>query len=94
MEHPLSHCALEYFDAVFPPEDGRDSGADITKYRAVSERKVVDSELLFIERYADWLTPGGVAVTVVPDSILTNKDLHRRFRRKVVSHQTCFQAHW
>lgn len=40
----------------------------------------VDSELLFLERYVDWLRPGGQLVAIVPDSILTNKGLFEDLR--------------
>lgn len=40
----------------------------------------VDSELLFMERYLDWLRPGGQLIAVVPDSILTNGRLFASLR--------------
>jgi transcriptional regulator with XRE-family HTH domain/SAM-dependent methyltransferase len=40
----------------------------------------VDSELLFMERYFDWLSPGGVLLAVVPDSVLTNRGLYENLR--------------
>lgn len=43
----------------------------------------VDSELLFIERYLDWLRPGGQLLAIVPDSILTNKNLFADLRRGI-----------
>lgn len=63
-------------------------------YNEVSEYKIaskwpskmppsVDSELLFMERYIDWLRPGGQLVAVVPDSILTNKGLFADLRKGV-----------
>jgi type I restriction-modification system DNA methylase subunit len=40
----------------------------------------VDSELLFMERYLEWLRPGGQLIAVVPDSILTNGRLFADLR--------------
>lgn len=40
----------------------------------------VDSELLFMERYLDWLRPGGQLLAVVPDSVLTNGRLFASLR--------------
>ncbi len=45
----------------------------------------VPSEVIFLSRYAQWLKPGGVALTIVPDSILTNKGLFERARRDLLS---------
>lgn len=41
----------------------------------------IDSELLFLERYIDWLAPGGHLLTIVPDSVLTNKGLFADLRQ-------------
>jgi hypothetical protein len=43
----------------------------------------VDSEILFIERYVDWLMPGGILVAIVPDSVLTNKGLFEDLRKGI-----------
>jgi hypothetical protein len=58
---------------------------DLVKYRIVtswSRRKPgpVDSEVLFLERYIDWLMPGGHLLAIVPDSILTNKGIYSDLR--------------
>lgn len=45
----------------------------------------IDSELLFIERYTRWLKPGGVFLSVVPDSILTNLGLFQDLRNGISS---------
>src|SRR5207249_4311475 len=49
--------------------------------------KTVSSELLFVERYTEWLAPGGVLIAIVPDSILTNRgqfeDLRNGISRSV-----------
>lgn len=65
-------------------------GAEFPK-RAVSEYEIVstwhqgtgnkvDSELLFLERYIQWLSDDGVLVAIVPDSILTNQGIFRSLR--------------
>jgi hypothetical protein len=69
-----------------PPFGARFSGADLDGYRIAGEwaarpPSAVDAELLFLERYLDWLRPGGQLVAVVPDSILTNKGLFGELRR-------------
>lgn len=58
---------------------------DLAKYRIVTSwarRKPgpVDSEVLFLERYMDWLMPGGHVLAIVPDSILTNKGVYSDLR--------------
>lgn len=69
-----------------PPFGAEFSGDDIGCYKIAtdwSERsslKSVDSEVLFMERYIDWLAPNGVLVAVVPDSILTNRGLYSNLR--------------
>jgi type I restriction-modification system DNA methylase subunit len=45
----------------------------------------VNSELLFIERYLDWLKPGGQFFAIVPDSILTNKGIYADLRQGLAS---------
>jgi len=79
-----------------PPFGAEFSTNDLVDYRiastwATSTPKKVDSELLFIERYMDWLEPGGVALAIVPDSILTNKGLFEDLRR-VLSVETTIEA--
>ena len=37
----------------------------------------------FLERYLDWLAPCGVLVTIVPDSVLTNRGLFSELRSAV-----------
>jgi type I restriction enzyme S subunit len=46
----------------------------------------VPSEVIFLSRYAEWLKPGGVGLTIVPDSVLTNKGLFERTRRELLAH--------
>ncbi|MEO6788730.1 MAG: N-6 DNA methylase [Chthoniobacteraceae bacterium] len=71
-----------------PPFGATFQGNDLVKYRLATQwaRKLpahVDSELLFIERYLDWLAPGGQLVAIVPDSILTNKAVFEDLRRAI-----------
>jgi type I restriction-modification system DNA methylase subunit len=56
-----------------PPFGATYSGADISAFAMGRERGRVDSEILFLERYVDWAAPGGVIVSVVPDSVLVNR---------------------
>lgn len=58
---------------------------DIIKYRIANSwcRRFpgkIDSEILFLERYLDWLAPGGDLFAIVPDSILTNKNVFQDLR--------------
>jgi len=43
-------------------------------------RRAVNSELLFLERHFDWLREGGRLLSVVPDSILSNKGTYAHLR--------------
>ncbi len=68
-----------------PPFGAEFSGSDIAGYKIATDWsarsvKSVDSELLFLERYLDWLAPGGVLVAIVPDSILTNRGIFNDLR--------------
>lgn len=67
------------FGATFPI-------AEIARYRIAQQwcgkpLRSADSEILFMERYIDWLAPGGVLVAVVPDSVLTNRGTFEDLRR-------------
>ena len=71
-----------------PPFGAGFSGMDLWGYRiaqagGVRESRTVDSEILFLERYIDWLAPNGVLVSIVPDSILTNRGLFREIRTAI-----------
>ena len=44
----------------------------------------VPSELLYIERYLEWLKPGGVVLTIVPDSVLTNRGVFAEARASII----------
>jgi len=69
-----------------PPFGAEYSGNDLASSElvhrwATKTPKTVNSELLFLERYADWLRVGGVLSAIVPDSILYNKGLFEDLRR-------------
>jgi type I restriction-modification system DNA methylase subunit len=69
-----------------PPFGACFQGNDLVKYKIATtwSRRFpgrLDSEILFMERYLDWLAPGGQLVAIVPDSILTNKAVFEDLRR-------------
>ncbi|MBX7442917.1 MULTISPECIES: N-6 DNA methylase [unclassified Arthrobacter] len=69
-----------------PPFGATFEADEIRAYRIASawstrRPRAVDSELLFMERYIDWLRPGGQLLAVVPDSILTNKGIFADLRK-------------
>ena len=71
-----------------PPFGATYSGQDLAEYRAATDwtsrpPKNVSSEILFIERYLEWLAPGGVLVAIVPDSILTNRGIFSDLRSAI-----------
>lgn len=71
-----------------PPFGATFHGNDIMKYRIATSwsRRFpgrLDSEVLFMERYLDWLAPGGQLVAIVPDSILTNKGVFEDLRKAI-----------
>jgi len=68
-----------------PPFGAEYAGRDLDGFKIATSwasrpPRKVDSEVLFLERYLDWLCEGGQLVAVVPDSILTNKGVHRDLR--------------
>ena len=71
-----------------PPFGADYATSDLVEYNLASRwttrpPKTVVSELLFVERFLEWLAPGGVLVAIVPDSILTNRGLFRDLRRAI-----------
>ena len=71
-----------------PPFGAEFAGEDLSTYKIAngwSQRKpsTIVSEVLLIERYIDWLMPGGQCLVVVPDSILTNKGIYEDLRRNI-----------
>lgn len=74
-----------------PPFGAEFSSNHLSGFKLYSEwtskpPKKIDSELLFMEKYIDWLVPGGYCVVVVPDSVLTNKGLFQDLRNGVSSY--------
>lgn len=70
------------FGASFPV-------SELTQYKIATKwarkpPRTVDSELLFIERYIDWLAPGGHLIAIVPDSVLTNRGLFQDVRHNIL----------
>ncbi len=73
-----------------PPFGACFQGNDLVKYKLATtwSRRFpgrLDSELLFMERYLDWLAPGGHLVGIVPDSILTNQGVFEDLRRGIAN---------
>src|SRR5437773_4987473 len=73
-----------------PPFGACFQGNDLVKYKIATRwsRRFpgrLDSEILFMERYLDWLAPGGQLIAVVPDSILTNQGVFEDLRRGITN---------
>jgi predicted RNA methylase len=71
-----------------PPFGATFQSNDIAKYRIATTwtRRFpgqLDSEVLFMERYIDWLVPGGQLAAIVPDSILTNRGVFEDLRKAI-----------
>ena len=69
-----------------PPFGAEFRGNDLAKYRIATTwpqrpPTKVDSELLFLERYIDWLAPNGILAAIVPDSILTHRGIYAQLRQ-------------
>jgi type I restriction-modification system DNA methylase subunit len=63
-----------------PPFGATYKGDDLRGFAAGCNRARVESEILFLERYVDWLAPGGIIASVVPDSILVNRNAFAELR--------------
>lgn len=83
MDDLQGRAALILTNPPFGAEfDRSDVGAfRVARLWANGSASTIDSEILFMERYMDWLAPGGVLVAVVPDSILTNQGIFASLRR-------------
>ena len=71
-----------------PPFGAEFKGNDLAGFKIANKwsnhiPSKIDSELLFVERYLDWLMPGGQLLAIVPDSILTNKGLYEVLRKGI-----------
>ena len=64
-----------------PPFGASFSGDDLEGFTMGNGRARAESEVLFLERYIDWLTPGGIVASIVPDSILVNRNAFAELRR-------------
>jgi len=74
-----------------PPFGAEFSRHDLSEYRIASSwsgsnGSTIDSEILFMERYIEWLAPDGVLVAVVPDSVLTNRGVFEDLRTGISPH--------
>ena len=73
-----------------PPFGAEYSGNEIADYEIAKDfgrnGRNLDSELLFIERYMEWLAPGGVLVSVVPDNLLTGQGIYADIRAYILKH--------
>jgi len=72
-----------------PPFGAEFADADLAAYKIPTSRKSkskITSECLFMERYIEWLRPGGHLLAIVPDSILTNQG-YFAYLRKELSHE-------
>lgn len=63
-----------------PPFGATYSGNDIARFAIADGKARVASEILFLERYVDWIAPGGVIASVVPDSVLVNRSVFAELR--------------
>lgn len=71
-----------------PPFGAEFDGKDLFEYKIATDwtrrtPSTVVSEILLLERYVNWLAPGGQCLAVVPDSILTNKGLFEDLRKNL-----------
>lgn len=63
-----------------PPFGATYKGSETAGFIMAGSNGRAESEVLFLERYLDWLAPDGVVVSVVPDSILVNRGSFSRLR--------------
>lgn len=63
------------FGARFSVENLQQTSSVSTPFfsKQLSQTKIIDSELLFIERYLTLLKPGGICLAVVPDGVISAK---------------------
>ena len=71
-----------------PPFGAEFMGDDICGYKIANQGNgklinKINSELLFLERYIEWLKPGGQLLAIVPDSILTNSGIYEKLRKQL-----------
>lgn len=69
------------FGAEFPAKEIGDFR--IVKQWSDKKPQKVNSEIVFLEKYLDWLKPGGYLICVIPDSILNNKGIYQALRNGI-----------
>lgn len=69
------------FGAEFPADEVADFKI-VSQWSSKRPQKV-NSELLFFEKYLEWLKPDGRLICIVPDSILNNKGLYQSLREGI-----------
>lgn len=74
-----------------PPFGAEYSGKDLENYRIANEwgrnnPKKLNSEIMFFEKYLDWLMPDGILICIVPDSILANKGIYEDLRTNLAKY--------
>lgn len=79
-----------------PPFGAEFTSKEVLNFHVVSEwpdkvPQKINSEILFVEQYIRWLKPGGLAICIIPDSILNNKGLYDTLR-KGISKDICVKA--
>ena len=63
-----------------PPFGATYKGSETEGFEMTGSNGRAESEVLFIEKYFAWLAPGGVLVSIVPDSVLVNRGSFSRLR--------------
>lgn len=68
-----------------PPFGAEFRGKEIENYKiyahwANKKPQKIDSELLFFEKYVDWLAIDGNCLVILPESVLTNKGIYHDIR--------------
>ena len=69
-----------------PPFGAEFNKQDLIGYKIseiVDNNISINSEVLFLERYFDWLLLNGQLLSIVPDSILTNKGFYEKIRKQL-----------
>ena len=76
------------FGARFPVESLRETSRQSTPFFATTlpEKRTVDSELLFLDRYITLLKEGGVCLSIVPDSVVSARGLAAVTRHHLARH--------
>ena len=80
------------FGARFSVDDLRITSRNSTPFfaTALTRTKVVESELLFLDRYLTLLRPGGVCLTIVPDGVVSARGLGAVVRQHLARNAEVF----